>query len=410
MKQIFLLQIILTLIISANSFAQTNQDKQELIIQLLDKEKNTPLSFASIVVLKNNDGTVTNENGYFSLDISKLKSTDKIGFHYLGYKSIEMTIKDLQKVSVVHLTENIFNINKVFVFSEVPDAKAIVKKIIENKDKNYISKNRKSTVFIRERYTTDVNKMNLIFKKSSFKDINSEVFKQIENKIPKHQTSYTDFFGELYFSDKVDTLKVNTIKIVSLKEKQLGLDKFKSNFEKAFKNTKENEFWKMKTGIFGVKIQNNSKDTVETKKSKIVMVADDFDEDKKMRTSLFRSKTQNMLKFSNLNDKDDWEFLHKTNKYNYTIAGGTSIKDEDVFIIDFKPKKRGDYEGRLYVSMKTFALIRADYKYATGKTGLDFNFLGIGISQNKFKWQIIFAIFAIFTIFTIFVISEKNHK
>jgi len=40
--------------------------------------------------------------------------------------------------------------------------------------------------------------------------------------------------------------------------------------------------------------------------------------------------------------------------------------------------------------MNTFALIRADYEYATGKTGRDINLLGIGYTQNHFKASIFF--------------------
>ena len=61
-----------------------------------------------------------------------------------------------------------------------------------------------------------------------------------------------------------------------------------------------------------------------------------------------------------------------------------------MYIIDFIPKKRGLYQGRLYVSVETFALIRADYKYAPNKLGTDFHILGVGYTETNFSGSIYF--------------------
>jgi hypothetical protein len=96
------------------------------------------------------------------------------------------------------------------------------------------------------------------------------------------------------------------------------------------------------------------------------------------------------LDFSTFEDKDQWEFLHKTKRYNFEIIGGTSVNNESVYIIDFTPKKRGRYEGRIYVSVETSALIRADYKYAPNKLGADFHMLGVGYTETNFSGSIYF--------------------
>jgi hypothetical protein len=96
------------------------------------------------------------------------------------------------------------------------------------------------------------------------------------------------------------------------------------------------------------------------------------------------------LDFSTFEDKSEWEFLHKTNKYNFEIIGGTSVNNESVYIIDFTPKKRGRYQGRIYVSVETYALIRADYKYAPNKLGRDLHMLGVGYTETNFSGSIYF--------------------
>tara|TARA_B100000902_G_C26888642_1_gene706192 strand:+ start:14 stop:652 length:639 start_codon:yes stop_codon:yes gene_type:complete len=96
------------------------------------------------------------------------------------------------------------------------------------------------------------------------------------------------------------------------------------------------------------------------------------------------------LDFATFEDKDQWDFLHKTKRYNFEIIGGTSVNNESVYIIDFTPKKKGRYEGRIYVSVETYALIRADFKYAQNKLGKDFFILGFGYTETNFSGSIYF--------------------
>mgnify|MGYP001570094873 FL=1 len=94
--------------------------------------------------------------------------------------------------------------------------------------------------------------------------------------------------------------------------------------------------------------------------------------------------------FSSLNNEKQWDFLYQPNHYNYKITGGTLVQDEQVYIIDFTPKRRGEYEGRIYVSIETNAILRADYKYAKNKTGTNINLFGVGYKQSNFEGSIYF--------------------
>ncbi len=406
MKHILILQIVVLLVSSINGFSQENKDslllksitnkehKHEIKGLVLDKDKQTALAFTNIVVLGKSKGSISNENGYFSIDISGLKETDTISFQYLGYQNRNFSVNQLKGTPVVSLKENMISLNETFVFGEEPDAKEIIKKILENKATNYKTRVTKSKMFIRERYTADINKINIEFKKSSFETLNRKIIKLIENKLPNHTTSYTDFLGELYFSETQNDsvkLKVNPIKTISLKDKDIDFSQIESVFENVFANTKEKEYWKMKSGIFSSKIDIKGEEKEE--KSGMVSVSannDNFDDDNNMKTTYYRDNIEYSLEYSLMNDNKDWEFLYKTGKYKYTLAGGTKVNGEDVYIIDFEPQSSGKFVGRVYVSIETYALIRADYEYALGKTGLDIHLLGVGVSMNKFKASIYF--------------------
>ena len=64
------------------------------------------------------------------------------------------------------------------------------------------------------------------------------------------------------------------------------------------------------------------------------------------------------------------------------------MNGEDVFIIDFTPKSGGEYIGRVYITSSTYALIKAEYEYAKGKTGTNIHLLGIGYTEDAFRASI----------------------
>ncbi|RLD83173.1 MAG: hypothetical protein DRJ10_04000 [Bacteroidetes bacterium] len=384
----------ITLIAFHNIHSQTTSDSSivEISKQLkgvvLDMDKKTALAYANIAVLHKNKGTVTNEKGQFTIDVTDLDENDTLSFLYIGYKNKNITIAQLDSFSIIYLKEDIFNLSEVFVFAKNPDPKQIVKKVLEHKDANYKKKTNKSQIFIRKRNISDINNIKFTLKKSSFDLFNKKTLDFIEKKLPKHSTSYTDFLGYLYSTQNQDdsiALKIDPLKIVSLKEKDLAdFDQLEANFEKIFANTKEEEFWKVKSGIFSGKIDLDDED----KKSK----KDSLEKNYKNQINLdyYSRRIDKELDYSLFKNKKEWEFLYQTGKYNYTLAGGANVNGEDVYIIDFIPRRNGEFKGRAYISMNTFALIRADYEYAPGKIGRNVQLLGIGYTQNHFKASIFF--------------------
>ncbi len=359
----------------------------ELTRYVLDKNTKEGLPYANIYVLHKNIGAISNEQGEFSLNITGLKKTDTLRIQYMGYSTLEITIGEADSLKNIYLKEEIFNLSETIVFGTIPDVKKIVENIIENKDANYKKSNTKQKIFVRERYISDIKKIKLDHKKSNIEGIDENLTKNLETKIPRHTTSYTDFLGFFYSSIvEDDTLKHKTepIKTVSLKEVDLSeLEDITSVFENVFKDTKEKEYWKVRTGILSQKV------TITDDSTKNDTINDTIN-DNRRKLVYFNQRLGFSSKFALMDDKDNWEFLYKTGRYNYKLIGGTRVGGEDVYIIDFTPKSSGDFEGRMYVSMSTFALIRADYQYGKGKTGTDFDLFSVGYTEDKFMGSIYF--------------------
>ena len=396
MKKIIILSAIVLLIafLKSNSQASNESTNNKLDIsvdssfvrgQILDQDKQIALHYANIYVLQKHIGAISNETGHFSISASGLEKTDTLRIQYIGYITKNIAITDLDSSSIIFMKEEIFNLNETLIFGSAPSAVSIVKKVLINKDSNYKANYSKRQVFIRERDDTDVEDIQLKYKKSSISEIDRDLIKETEEKIPKHATSYTDFLGYIYTSGLEDDsikLKTDPIRAVSLKEKDIAeAERLFETFETVFTNIDSNEYWKVKSGIFSDKIDTDDMDTDESEDTIV-------DSGRKLKS--FSRSNYYRLKFTSLDDDKQWEFLHKTGKYRYTLIGGTRVGGEDVYIIDFVPKNSGLYEGRMYVSTETYALIRADYEFALNKTGRDIQLLGIGYTENQFSGSIYF--------------------
>lgn len=401
MKRIILISTLITLMIVVDANSQTLQYptitetsdssyyNNVITGVVLDIDRQIALPYTNIYVLHRNKGVISNEKGHFSINIDGLDNADTIRFQYIGFKTQSITIGELDTFSIISLKEEIINLSEALIFGSTPNARSIVKKVLQYKDSNYRKITSKNQTFIRERSTSEFDKVTLDLKKSSITQLDENMIKLVEEKIPRKTISYTDFLGNIYHSQNQDDslkLKIDPIRVVSLKEKDIAdLDRIEKVFEDVFKDINEKEYWKVKSGIFGQKIDNDEFD--EPKKDSLQL---DSIRKNNRRLYYLRYKVENQLEFSLMDDKKQWEFLHSTGKYNYTLVGGASVVGEDVYIIDFTPRSGGKYIGRMYISLSTYALIRADYDYAEGKTGRDIHLLGIGYTENQSSGSIYF--------------------
>jgi hypothetical protein len=352
---------------------------------VLDNTSKSALPYANIYVINSNVGAISNESGYYAIDVASFDDEDSIRFQYIGYKTKVIGINELRTSSTVYLSEDLINLHETLIFGNTPDARYIVEQVIKNKGSNYSKTCSKMKSFIRERYTNDIGELKFDIKKNSIAELNEDMALIAENSIPRHSTSFTDFLGYYYLSDKEDDsvkFKTEPIRVVSLKEKNIAeLDEMETIFNDLFTNSSEKEYWKVRSGILSQKL-----DIDEGNDS----ISGDSLSDNQRKMLYYNNNILHNLKYSLLDDKDDWEFLYKTSRYKYKIAGGTTVNGDEVYMIDFEPDNRGLYQGRIYVSTSTFALVRADYSYAPKKKGMDFNMFGVGYSENSFFRSIYF--------------------
>lgn len=107
------------------SFAQ-----QTLKGQLVDEQTKEPVEFANIGIIGKGIGTVTDEKGRFALLVPDSLVGEKLRVSRIGYKTRELSVKDVEKQLVLYLAQASTNLNEVAV-----SAKKLKIKIVGNDTK-----------------------------------------------------------------------------------------------------------------------------------------------------------------------------------------------------------------------------------------------------------------------------------
>ncbi|AZA60332.1 alpha/beta fold hydrolase [Chryseobacterium indoltheticum] len=106
MKKINLLPLLLT---TSIYYSQTISGT------VISKNENQPVSYAKIGVDKENIGVITNENGNFTIDLSKANTSNKIKVEVAGYEPFTETVANFvkQDQQKIYLKEKVKNIQEV---------------------------------------------------------------------------------------------------------------------------------------------------------------------------------------------------------------------------------------------------------------------------------------------------------
>lgn len=355
---------------------------------VINSDSKAPLPYANISLAGTHTGVVSNEKGQFSFRDEFISKEDTIVFQYIGYVTKKIAAIDLGYECVVELDEEIINLSELLVFGTAPNAKKIVKNVLVYKDSNYRKTTNLKQAFIRERDVANLIRMELDTKRSSIPNVDSDLVELIEESVPKVSYSYTDFLGDIYFNglnDDSAKIKTKPIRTVALKEKDIAeLERVEEIFKDVIEDTKEDEYWKFKTGIISKKIDMDD----PAPDSAVVTV--DTTPDNFRKIKYFNYRINSWMNFTSFENDEQWEFLHKTGRYNYNLVGGTRVNGEDVYIIDFEPYESGVFVGRLYITRNNYALIRADFEYAPYKYGREIHIFGFGYTETQFKGSIYF--------------------
>ena len=335
-----------------------------------------------------NYGVITNEEGVFTLEVDNFSASDKVSISCLGYKSQDYILSGFIPKTYV-LIESVSELSEVFITNRALTIKEILENVRSNISKNYPT-DQNQRVFMRE--TNNFNLKDFDFelvkstnlKRSKIKKLNKRIDSIKGDLIGNKSSYYSDILFDL--SKISDSSEISVIKAVKLidKEKDLSTEAVNGQLIKTSLNLLDSTAtYKLKSGLF----------TIEDS-LKVGGFLNDKANPKTEKTENLKSQINGIIKNNTLNENSKLDFLFEEKGYDYTIERMTSIGDDAVYTISFKPKKRSSkYAGRLYVNASDFAVVKMEYQFAENRTGQKLNLkflMGVKYVENAYKSTVIF--------------------
>ncbi len=358
--------------------------------KVYDAKTKQPLAFASIGVEGTSIGTISNAEGTYILNTQQIKSDDVVVVSYIGYQSFKTSAAALMKQPNIYLKPAAINLKEFQVSSRPLTVEEIIEKVIERYPENYPETSSRKKIFLHEYESAPFpNKDQIKLKKSNFVGLDKETVREFLDMMPDSFVEYQDAVVELYQSEKGN--KLVPIQGISLEEsatkdlEKLFEDRLATFFDDIEQTNKTTDtYYKFRSGIFSTKVGH--KTTPDSTWQEDIKDSLNYH----IKTDEVKGTIEFLLNDYASLDGKNWEFLQSTGKYQYKLHDLNIINDELVYEISFKPKRRGLYEGTMYISTQSFAVLQMDYAFAPGKSNENFHLMGIGHSMKMKKARVIF--------------------
>lgn len=373
---------------------------QSLSSVIVDSASKKPVPYATVQL--NNRGMITNEEGRFKFSLdAQIQPTDSLFISCIGYESMGKPIQEF-KDSLIYLKPKAIELREVIVSNKDYTPKEIIELVEDHIEKNYYTNYTKKRVFLRETYQNRVLKTEYEIKKSTIEAFNRNFLDSVINTVPKENTYYTEMLGDLYGADDADEQKLDLIKASELfdKNKDIDLEKLEEKFNDIVKkNIKTDSYFKLKSGLFGTKIDPEDMGDLfeeEIDSTDAAALNQKLEEERKQKEdrrkffSKYKRQTLGNL-FANLPifDDSDYNILFKPRRYELTLENFTYLGDQAVYVIKYVPDGSPEFQGTLYINSDDFALIRMDFENTEPLR--DFSLLGVSFNEYLAKGSIIFA-------------------
>jgi len=365
-----------------------NLQSQTFSSKIVDGKSKKPIPYATIEYAKNK-GVISNEEGRFNfvLDTITTKKLDSVYITSLGYQKTGFTYENLLD-SIIYIEPKAIELGGVYVFNKDLSIDEILENVEKNLDRNHKNSFLKKRFFLRQSYTDLLNKIDVEFIKSTIAELDKKLIDSVVNAVPRQSTYFTETLGDLYTnaSDN-NSNKLSVIKAAELynKENEISGEAMQERFEKILEqNVKQDSYLKIKSGWFSTKIQVDS----------IIENTDEAEsiEEKEPEKTNFVPNRKYALKIMHdrmFIKKSNLDVIRKLSKYEFSLAGYTDIENAGVYILNFKPKNRADFEGKLYINVEDFAIMRIDYDNV--KSLKKVKLLGFSYNHHTYKGSTVFT-------------------
>jgi len=329
---------------------------------VLDSLTLNPIPFATIM-LNDKKGWVTNDEGQFQFPKdTRLDSKDTLFLSSLGYNSIKYALHTI-KDSIFILSPKPFLLDEVVLTNKNLSVEDIIDQLEVDVHLKYDFDFNKKRVFFREYGTQEFKKLLVMVRRNSIPALGQSFWDSLLPTIPPKATWYEEFLASSYGDHGKENQKLKVEKALELAdEDDLVFEDMDRLFNQILlKNIKMDSYFKVRSGLISQKIGSGELQEA--------MLADSTKidaESKGEKANNYMERSLNRLKdiLSGLYDQEKHKIsvLDKKRHYDFELIGLTFMGETPVYEIHFEPKKRGYYQGKMFVDADRFALVRIEYK------------------------------------------------
>ena len=374
--------------LSLFSFATLQGFAQDVTAKLVDSKTGQGIPYATIQ-FDTNSGIITNEEGLFSLRRDAIPADqDSLYISSMGYEKLAISIQRITD-SIIRISPKAIDLDEVFLFDKEMEVDEIIELVKERLPENYNNEPVKQRMFFRQSSLNNLDKFDIEFKKSTIAELSKQFLDSVIGLLPRSSAYYTESLCDFYKSPQDHRLRIEKAAELYDKNNEGSMDALSEKFERIFKeNVKSNSYLKIKSGIFGTKMELDSvfdaeEETAEASDPVVEK------EEKQYFLSNRKSAIHNIYAALFFNDETKLNFLEKSNRYNFSLEGYTSIGDAGVYIITFVPKRSEDFQGTLYINIDDYAVMRLEYENV--KSLRRIRLLGLSYEERLYSGTTLFA-------------------
>ena len=285
------------------------------------------------------------------------------------------------------LDEVVLGASNLSGYELVLAAKKAMESSIQNKDQEH-------TYFLRHSELNKVD-LNLDLKESSIEKIDDNFILQITQSIPKQSSLHTEALYQLVQQDSLGD-SARLLRGFQLEEESSKIDAenvAEFFLEKIEKSLSKGNYFKVKSGIFGGKVEEDDIDLDELRPKKDSIVGDSIDIAKSHQGA-------SVLGFQRLNEFNRYQpyttdpvvsVFEKPKRFDFQIIDYTYYKDQWVHVIAFKEKSKAQFYGELWINEEDNALIQ--FKFINTRPIKSIKLLGFEYSEPRAQGQFLYKKF-----------------
>ncbi|WP_431134349.1 carboxypeptidase-like regulatory domain-containing protein [Psychroserpens mesophilus] len=367
----------------------TTAQAQDLTVTVIDADTKEPIPFVAIQTAQYK-GVMSNDEGVFVINIEDV-SDNQISLSCLGYNPLTIPLEDIKNSNfIIRLKSAVNELDTVYLSNSRPNVNSIISNVNKNLKLNYKSDSLSYQLFFRETVYVDFEKLELEvnkashFKKKQLEDVNTQLANMGTEVQNSNIVYFKDFSGDLHVLDNANKkIKVDKATQIINSKKDFSIDNIQKEGQRIIlKYLDTTKTFKLKSGLF--KIED----------SLSLANANDKDKFNEFEIDNLKGNASTLMQRSQTDSNSILRKVLDAENYNYTISNITFEEEETIYLIEFTPRRsRAKFSGSMYVSDKSFAVLKLDYQYSEGKRGYKLNLrllFGVKYIENVKQGTIIF--------------------